>query len=174
MVSKTKYVPGLWLSYIQKTDNDLKKSCRMDIYKATGHGGQKKNKTSNAIRLTLEHLSVTYTASRSRAENISGVFKKLRMAIALDITEGYKNRSQIQNYPKTLFQYFHKGTININSKNPLFPLIIGLVVDLFIKHQGIYQLVAEALNISNSQLRKFVAKNSFMIETINKIIQSQN
>ncbi|MBC8342456.1 MAG: hypothetical protein H8E61_00565 [Bacteroidetes bacterium] len=172
MASDNKYIPGLWLSYIQKSDIDLKKICRMDIFKATGHGGQKKNKTSNAIRLTLEHLSVTYTASRSRLENISGAYKKLRMAMALDISEGYENRSQIQHYPKVLSQYFQNGAININSNNPKFPLVIGRVVDLFIKHQGTYQSVAEALNISNSQLRKFITKNPFMIETINKIIRA--
>ena len=93
----------------------------MDVFKATGHGGQKKNKTSNAIRLTLEHLSVTYTTSRSKAENISGAYKKLRMSMALDISAGRENCYSCQTYPVNLFQYFQKGSININAKN----MVIG-------------------------------------------------
>ena len=173
MVDKKKYTPDLWVPFIQKSDNDLKKNCRMDIFKATGHGGQKKNKTSNAIRLTLEHLSVTYTASRSRAENISRAFKKLRMSIALDISTGRENYYLNQTYPAELFQYFQKGSIKINAKNPMFPLVIGFIIDCFIKHNGNYQSVAESLKVSSSQLRKFITKNPFMIETLNKVIQAE-
>jgi len=174
VVDKKKYTPDLWLSFIQKSDGDLKKSCRMDVFKATGHGGQKKNKTSNAIRLTLEHLSVTFTTSRSKAENISGAFRKLRMSIALDITTGRENCHLSQTYPADLVQYFQKGSININAKNPVFPVVIGLIIDNFIKHQGNYKSVSEALKVSTSQLRKFITKNPFMIETVNKILQSQD
>jgi len=174
VVDKKKYTPDLWLPFILKSDSDLKKSCRMDVFKATGHGGQKKNKTSNAIRLTLEHLSVTYTASRSKTENISSAFKKLKMSIALDISAGRENCHLNQTYPTDLFQYFQKGSININAKNPVFPVVIGMIVDNFIKYQGNYKSVSEALKVSTSQLRKFITKNPFMIETVNKIIQSQD
>ena len=173
-MNRKKYTAELWLSFILKSDSDLKKSCRMDVFKATGHGGQKKNKTSNAIRLTLEHLSVTYTTSRSKAENISGAYKKLRMSMALDISAGRENCYSCQTYPVNLFQYFQKGSININAKNPVFPVVIGMIVDNFIKYQGKYKSVSEALKVSTSQLRKFITKNPFMIETVNKIIQSQD
>lgn len=170
MTTRIVYSSGLWLSFLQKTDEELKKSCRMDIFKATGRGGQKKNKTSNAIRLTLEHVVVTFTTSRSRAENIAGAIKKLRIAIAMDIVDGFENRSSSRIYPDILGQYYQKGTIKINVKNPLFPIVIGMLIDLFINYQGSYKSVSGALKISNSQLRKFISKNVIMIETINKII----
>ncbi len=50
------YSPFFWHEFVAKTDDELLKMVRIDVFKGTGKGGQKKNKTENAIRLTLDDL----------------------------------------------------------------------------------------------------------------------
>ena len=128
MTARYNYKPVDWLIFLQKTDEALKALCRVDIFKATGRGGQKKNKTSNAIRLNLAHLMVTYTASRSQAENLRGALHKLRLAIATDLHDGFEARGTNAEYPPELKSYIQGGMIHINAKNPIFPIFIGFCV----------------------------------------------
>src|SRR5687768_10522322 len=61
------------------TDDALLAECRWDIYRGSGPGGQKRNKTSNTVRLT--HLptgtQVTAGESRSQAENRMRALRRL-------------------------------------------------------------------------------------------------
>src|SRR5437016_10153870 len=67
------------------TDPQLLQECEVDTYRASGPGGQKRNKTSSAVR--IRHLPtgliVTATESRSQHENRARALRRLREAIAL-------------------------------------------------------------------------------------------
>ena len=60
--------------------------CRWDAFRGSGPGGQKRNKTSNSMRLT--HLptgiSVIASESRSQAENKMRALRRLKMHLALE------------------------------------------------------------------------------------------
>ncbi len=157
------------MQFLRKSDQELQNLSRMDIYKATGRGGQKKNKTSNAIRLSLGNLSVTQSASRSRADNISKAVKKLRLAIALDIGSGFQERSGWRDFPEEILPYLQSDLIRINPKNKVFPIFLGNFIDVFIHHQGNWKKIAEQFNTSNSQIRRFTQENPFMLETVKKL-----
>ena len=66
-------------------DAELSKLCDLDFFKATGPGGQKRNKSSSAVRLTLRgsDLSVTDCTERSQHQNRARALRKLRMLLAL-------------------------------------------------------------------------------------------
>jgi len=55
------------------------KDCRWDYFKASGPGGQKKNKTSSAVRCTHEDSGAVGQASESRSQrdNKKEAFKRM-------------------------------------------------------------------------------------------------
>jgi hypothetical protein len=76
-------------SYLLASDDALIVQCEVDRYRASGPGGQHRNKTESAIR--LRHLATGVSAigedSRSQAENKVHAVRRLRAAIALEVRE---------------------------------------------------------------------------------------
>lgn len=68
-------------------DRALLAQCRVDRFRASGPGGQKRNKTESAVRLRHEALGVTATAtdSRSQHENRARALRRLRAAVAIEV-----------------------------------------------------------------------------------------
>src|SRR5216684_7984296 len=71
------------------TDAQLLAQCEVDTYRASGPGGQKRNKTSSAVR--LRHLPsgliVIAEESRSQHENRARGLRRLRQALFLKLRE---------------------------------------------------------------------------------------
>src|SRR5947208_16187820 len=71
------------------TDAQLLAQCEVDTYRASGPGGQKRNKTSSAVRLRHQPsgLIVIAEESRSQHENKARALRRLRRALWLQIRE---------------------------------------------------------------------------------------
>ena len=71
------------------SDDRLLAVCRTDHYRGSGPGGQKRNKTSNAVR--LHHIPsgtiATATESRSLQENKLYALRRLRLKLAGEVRE---------------------------------------------------------------------------------------
>lgn len=67
-------------------DRALAAVCDFEFIKGTGNGGQKRNKTSSAVRARLRDTDFTAgdCAERSQHRNRAGALRKLRMNLALD------------------------------------------------------------------------------------------
>ena len=74
---------------IQLDDAALEAQCEVDRYRASGPGGQHRNKTESAVRLRhkLSGISAIGEDSRSQAENKIHAVRRLRAAIALGVRE---------------------------------------------------------------------------------------
>ncbi len=169
MPNRDIYSTDNWLGFLRKTDTAILKTARMDVFKGSGRGGQKRNKTSNAIRLTLSHLTVTESAARSRAANINGAIRKIRMAIALDVLQATKNRNKFKKLPEEIRIHLQTDLMRINPKNPIFPIFIGSLIDVYIKHKGEIGAIAQEFQTNTSQIRKFIDRNSFLLESLKEL-----
>src|SRR5436305_98912 len=71
------------------TDAQLLAQCEVDTYRASGPGGQKRNKTSSAVRLRHppSGLLVIAEESRSQHENRARALRRLRQALYLKLRE---------------------------------------------------------------------------------------
>src|SRR5688572_11862426 len=71
------------------TDAQLLAQCEVDTYRASGPGGQKRNKTSSAVRLRHagSGLLVIAEESRSQHENKARALRRLRQALYLKLRE---------------------------------------------------------------------------------------
>lgn len=77
------------LTWFLFDDAQLLAQCEVDTYRASGPGGQKRNKTSSAVR--LRHLPsgllVIAEESRSQHENKAKALRRMRQAFMLKIRE---------------------------------------------------------------------------------------
>ncbi len=75
--------------YLLASDDALISQCEVDRYRASGPGGQHRNKTESAVRLRhrLSGVSAIGEDSRSQAENKMFAVRRLRSAIALELRE---------------------------------------------------------------------------------------
>jgi hypothetical protein len=77
------------LAWFLADDSQLLAQCEVDTYRASGPGGQKRNKTSSAVR--LRHLPsgliVIAEESRSQHENKAKALRRLRQAFILKLRE---------------------------------------------------------------------------------------
>src|ERR1700693_5206178 len=71
------------------SDAQLLEQCEVDTYRASGPGGQKRNKTSSAVR--LRHLPsgliVIAEESRSQHQNKAKALQRMRQALYLKLRE---------------------------------------------------------------------------------------
>ena len=77
------------IDYLLASDDALIAQCEVDRYRASGPGGQHRNKTESAVRLRhrLTGVSAIGEDSRSQAENKVHAVRRLRAALALDVRE---------------------------------------------------------------------------------------
>lgn len=73
--------------WIALTDEQLLGQCDVDTYRASGPGGQKRNKTSSAVRLRHgpSGLIVIAEESRSQHENKAKALRRLRRDLCLKL-----------------------------------------------------------------------------------------
>src|SRR5215472_10432942 len=76
-------------AWMHLNDSQLLDQCELDTYRASGPGGQKRNKTSSAVRIRHppSGLIVIAEESRSQHENRARALKRLRQAFALRVRE---------------------------------------------------------------------------------------
>src|SRR6266404_4102181 len=76
-------------SWTSLTDAQLLAQCQVDTYRASGPGGQKRNKTSSAVRVRHppSGLIVIAEESRSQHENRARALRRLRRALYLKLRD---------------------------------------------------------------------------------------
>jgi hypothetical protein len=76
-------------NFLVQPDEKLLSECAVETYRASGPGGQHRNKTESAVRLTHRPTGVVVTATerRSQHENRHRALARLRKAIALQVRE---------------------------------------------------------------------------------------
>src|SRR6476659_7350794 len=77
---------GAWTAL---SDEQLLAQCEVDTYRASGPGGQKRNKTSSAVRLRHPPTGIIVIAeeSRSQHENKARALRRLHHALFLRLRD---------------------------------------------------------------------------------------
>jgi hypothetical protein len=128
------------------TDGQLLEQCEVDAYRASGPGGQKRNKTSSAIRLRHRPsgLRVIAEESRSQHENRARALRRLRQALYLLIREPFSEEGPLP------------GELPARCKDLRFWPIAGLALDVLQARQGRVSETAQALGSSTGKLVAFL------------------
>ena len=148
------------------TDQHLLDECDVNLYKASGPGGQHRNKVTSAVRLhhRLSGILVVGTESRSQHENKARALTRLREAIALIARAPLPLDPP---WPETV--HIHKGQLHVNPKNAGYFHVIGLVLDAFAARDGGLRAAADSLGLTSSTIVRFLHENKAALVEANRI-----
>lgn len=157
------------------SDAALLAQCAVDTYRASGPGGQKRNKTSSAVRLrhAPSGLLVIAEESRSQHENKARALRRMRQALYLKIREELPPEDRL---PEKLAVRDEvraardaAGRLRPGRKSPHYWPAVGLVLDLLQALEGRVSEAAEALGTSTANLIEFLRDDDKVWEQINQL-----
>lgn len=152
------------------TDEQLLDQCDVDTYRASGPGGQKRNKTSSAVRLrhTPSGLIVIAEESRSQHENKAKALRRLRRALYLKRRDPQPNEGWLA-HPDFRNARNAEGRLDLGRKDPRFWPAAGVVLDVLHAVAGRVSEAAEALGVGTANLVAFLAVEPKVWEEVNHL-----
>jgi hypothetical protein len=152
------------------TDAQLLAQCEVDTYRASGPGGQKRNKTSSAVRIRHppSGLMVIAEESRSQHENKAKALKRLRQAFFLRLREDVRTESLTE---RTDYQAARdaQGRLHLGRKDPRYWPVVGLVLDALQALEARVSEAAACLGISTGNLIDFLQSDDKVWEQANQL-----
>lgn len=166
MTDTTRYPNAHLRPSLTLPDEKLVAECEVDMYRATGPGGQHRNKVSTAIRLRhkASGLVATGTERRSQAQNKTHAIKRLREALAL-VARAPLPVDLV--WPESV--QIHQRRLKVNEKNPALPEVLALALDAVYAAEGKIADAARALDVTTSSLTKFLAEHQPAWRAANEI-----
>ena len=137
-------------------DDALLAQCREDHFRGSGPGGQKRNKTSNGVRLRHAPTGVLVTATESRSlrENRLWAVRRLRVKLAADVREPVELATFQP--PDWFLTVRHGNRLELSHRHPLYAAAAGLALDLLAASNGNPAAVAVNLGVSTTALIKLL------------------
>jgi hypothetical protein len=157
------------------SEDQLLAQCSVDTYRASGPGGQKRNKTSSAVR--LRHLPtgliVIAEESRSQHDNKAKALKRLWQALFLQLrdtlAEAACTPEAIGLHPDYAPARGRDGRLQVSAKNPLFWPAAGVVLDVLTCCEARVGDSAVLLGISTGNLIDFLQMEPKVWQEANRI-----
>jgi len=149
--------------------------CRWEAFRGSGPGGQKRNKTSSAVRVTHvpTGLSATASESRSQAENRAKALGRLRRRIALAI------RQNVGIDPFEMPPWFVEiaapatgqkmRLARVSRRHERYLDFVALVLDLLTAVEGSVSAAAGCVGTGSSDLVAFLQRDEKLLVHVNQI-----
>jgi hypothetical protein len=156
-------------------EDQLLAQCEVDTYRASGPGGQKRNKTSSAVRLRHQPTGLIVIAeeSRSQHENKARALKRLWQALFLHLrntlTGAELSSEAIALHPDFAPALGRDGRLQISAKNPLFWPAVGVVLDVLTGCESRVADAAALLGTSTGNLIDFLQTDPKVWQEANRI-----
>jgi len=144
-----------------QSDEQFLKDCQIETYRGPGPGGQKRNKTSSAVRIT--HLPSGLNAiageSRRQSTNKEVALRRLRLRIAIE-----------QREPIDLASFYLPDwfTLTIADRNPLYPQVVGLVLDVLIAADWATSTARDMLKVGSRPFIRFLHNEPELWATVQR------
>jgi len=151
------------------TDDQLLAQCEVDTYRASGPGGQKRNKTSSAVRLRHppSGLLVIAEESRSQHENKARALRRLRRALYLDLREPATEAAA--EHPDFAPARAADGKLHLSARDPRFWPAAGVVLDVLAAVEARVGEAAERLGTSTGNLIDFLQTDPKLWQAANQL-----
>ena len=150
------------------SDGQLKKQCNVVFGRASGPGGQHRNKVETAVVITHEPTGIEAHASerRSQSQNRHMANRRLRLKLAMKIrTSIVRNRYK----PTELWQQRRQGNkLPINPKNRDYPALLAEALDVVVASDFDVGSAAGSLGITMSQLARLIRHERHAFAMVNE------
>jgi hypothetical protein len=152
----------LWTEFLRLEDSVLLGQCEVDRFRASGPGGQKRNKTDSAVRLRHRptRLSAEAVESRSQHENRARALKRLRLEIALRARVAIDLEDPPAEELAEALRIGKRRSIEMGRRDARYPATVAGVFDAI--EECAWQIgdAARALGVSTSALARFLERDA--------------
>src|SRR5262245_24152694 len=157
------------------TEDQLLAQCEVDTYRASGPGGQKRNKTSSAVR--LRHiptgLIVIAEESRSQHENKAKALRRLWRALFLQLRDELPAESRTPEAVAAIPDYAPardaNGRLHLSANDPRFWPAVGVVLDVLTASEARVGDAAGLLGVSTGNLIDFLQTDPKVWQEANRV-----
>jgi hypothetical protein len=160
-------------TWTELSDAQLLEQCAVDTYRASGPGGQKRNKTSSAVRLRHRPTGLLVIAeeSRSQHENRARALRRLRQALYLKCRDELSPEAlaNLASRPDYAAARDGEGRLHLGRKDPRYWPVVGLVLDALQAVEARVSDAAGALGISTGNLIGFLKSDEKVWEQANHL-----
>ena len=158
----TDFSPDSISRWRTQSDEQFLTDCRLDAFRGSGPGGQKRNKTSSAVRLTHVPTGLFATASESRSQhdNQRHALKRLRHRLAVEL------RRPVELSDEDLANTGPQ--LKTSPRSEIYLRIVGLVVDVLDLCAWSISAAAAKLGTSTGQLIAFLSRDEPLWSFVNQ------
>jgi len=158
--------------YLLASDDALIAQSEVDRYRASGPGGQHRNKTESAVRLRHKLSGATAIGedSRSQAENKLHAVRRLRAAIALELREPVELAGYTPS--RRLAALVAGGTAPLGAKTRLtgeYWAAIAELLDLLVAGELEIATTGQRLGITTGALSKLLLHDEQVARVVNDL-----
>jgi hypothetical protein len=146
--------------------------CEVDTLRASGPGGQKRNKTESAVRMRHKPSGIIVVAneSRSQHDNRAVALQRMRKALALKLREPVNTQS----IPEAISSGIDKkGRLKIGQKDARYIPAVAVALDVLAMHLGRVSDAAKQLGITTANYSSFLTEDEDVFVEAN-LIRIQN
>ena len=157
------------INRLPENDASLLAECDVDTYRASGPGGQKRNKTDSAVRLRHKPTGLIIIAveSRSQAENKARAVKRLRKALALRLRQPTESEGVSPAVQAALDKRGRLGSIG--QRDMRYLPAAAAVLDAFAAEQASVSLTAKRLGLTTGNLSSFLTNDEDLMVEANRL-----
>jgi hypothetical protein len=152
----------------QASDAELLLSCDVQTYRASGPGGQNRNKVETAVRLRHRPSGITVTAteSRSQAENKARAIRRMRTALALRVRHPIEGDA----VPAAIAAIIGKdGRLSVGRRDQRYLPAASQILDLLLANEGSVRETAGAAGVTSANLSGFLTGDDDVMAEANRI-----
>ena len=141
-------------------DDAFLRDCRVETFRGPGPGGQKRNKTSSAVRITHQPTGINAIAgeSRSQSQNKTSALRRLRLRMAIEL----RQPTDPAGAKPAWFR------LDVSPKNEHYPAVVGFVLDTLAAVDWALAPARDALGVGSSQLIKFLQADADVWTAVQK------
>lgn len=142
-------------------DDALLRHCRQECYRASGPGGQHRNTTDSAVRISVLDGAITALCAdhRSQHRNRAEALRRLRAALAIEIRLPVTPDIKPENW---------EGSWKLGKKDRRYARFMGHLLDVLAHHDWAVGLAAQTLGTSTGKLIRTLSNDTHAWNAVNK------
>ena len=149
-------------------DAALLAQCEVHTYRASGPGGQNRNKVESAVRLVHRPsgISVIAPESRSQHENRTRALRRLRKALALRVRQPPPDEPVP---PAVAACVDRNGRLRVGGRDQRFLPAAAAVLDVLFAFEGSVSAAADRLGLTTANLAAFLTQEDELLAEANRM-----